>query len=415
MSTAHCRGIALALLLCGSCAILQAAETKCRAPGEAVAEPYLWYPKLDLARIPFHTGAGPWGPRAAIVAPTAPVTTRAVRVTSASQFALEARLNGTQIVVDAAYIGPVTLQSSVTDIDIVVPTGKRVAQLTIGAYSPPSTTRRVRVRGTTPGEHSGGTIGSITFLSASTADVIIDGVDLNGEDGKGGNLLWHFARGVERAAVVNVRGHSVGSASLHSPPSTHVVLAGNRLYTGARTREVNGYPEAWGTRGGEQIVVFDNRLEGTRFHRVRVHPKPGLHQYAWVSNNVFVDPYEGRIFSAFNVGGNAPGDRYAAVWAVCNEVYAHSSCMTPSFDGTVANFAMLTSNAFYGNITETLQRTLQNAHGAGRDYLSGNKFSAWREPPKWDGAGDPRTIPLPVEQPMRHSPGLAFKPCPPPS
>jgi hypothetical protein len=380
----------------------------CPAAGAPVAEPYRWYPSLDLARIPFHRAAGPWGPRAAIVAPEPPVTQRNVRVSSASQLASEAQVPGATITVDAQYVAHVALSGDVKDLDLVVPAGRTIAQLTIGRFNSFSKVQRIRIRGTTPGSHSGGLIGMITFL-APAADVIIDGVDLNGADGEGGSLLWNFPRGVERLAVVNVRGHSAGPGSLQQT-GKDIVIAGSRLMTGARPREVNGYSEGWGIRAGDRLVVFDNRIDGTRFHRVRVHPEDGGPQYAWVADNVLVDPHEARIFSAFNRGGQSL--RYAAVWAECNRVYAHSTCMPPSFDGKDANYAMLTSNTLFGSITEELQRSVQAAHGPGRDYLSGNKFSRWQAPPAWDGPGDPTVIPLPPVKPSRHNPAHASAPCP---
>ena len=113
----------------------------CPAPGAAVSEPYRWYPALDLARIPFHTSAGSWGPRTPITAPAPPVTRRTVHVNSAAQLAADARVPGSIIIVDAAFIGPTIIAGDVADIDIVVPPGRRVSQLTIGRYTPASVTR----------------------------------------------------------------------------------------------------------------------------------------------------------------------------------------------------------------------------------------------------------------------------------
>lgn len=391
------------------------AAQACPSPGTPVVEPYRWYPLLDLARVPFHTASGPWGPRAPIAAPAPPATTRTVRVTSASQLAAAALVPGTLIVVDAEYVGNAVVFGDVTDIDIVVPRGRTVGQLIIGRYTPPSTTRRVRIRGTTPGSHSGGLLGHISFASSLATDIIIDGVDLNGANGRGGSLLWAFGGGVERAAVVNIRGHGVGSASLYS--HTHgvidVVIAGNRIMSGARPREVNGYLDGWGVRGGDRIVIYDNRIDGTRYHRVRMHPKQGTQiQYAWVANNTFIDSHEARIFSVFSIGA---ATKYSGVWAICNRVYAHSRCMPPSFEAPDAQYAMLTHNTFFGSITEAGQRIIQTAHGAGRDYLTGNTFSPWQAPPQWDGSGDPTiTVPLPPQDSNRYNAALAFQPCPPP-
>lgn len=387
----------------------------CPAPGAKIVEPYRWYPSLDLTRIPFHTGAGPWGPRAAIVAPSAPFTTRNVHVTSAAELAAEALVPQTRITVAAQFIGPVTVMGNVTDVDIVVPQGHRVARIIIGRYTPPSTTQRVRIRGSTPGIHSGGVIGKITFAStASISDVIIDGVDLNGDDDNGGNLLWEFVRGADRVAVVNNRGHSVGPAGLGPQEGAGTVFAGNRIMSGARPREVNGYGEGWGIRAGGRLVVFDNRIDGTRYHRVRVHPEPGPQQYVWAADNTFVDPHEARIFSVFNASGST-SYRYAAAWAVCNRVYAHSTCIGPSFDAYHANYARLNSNAFFGSITEAMQRSAQASNGPAHDYTTGNSYAAWQAPPaSWQAPGNPSAVPLPMVVPGRFNPAAKGPSCPPP-
>lgn len=385
----------------------------CPAPGTPVAEPYRWYPALDLARIPFHTAAGPWGARARIASPAPPVTHRTVHVTSAAQLATEALTRGTIIIVAAEFIGPAIILGDVQDVDIVVPRGRTLAQLGVGRFNPPSVTRRFRIRGTTPGEHSGGVVGNIGFHSDPVTDVIIDGVDLNGADGSGGNVLWQFARNPERVAVVNIRGHAVGAAS-QQIGGNDMVFAGNRIMAGARPREVNGKANftGWVIRGGDRIVVHDNRFESTRYHLIRVHPRPGPLQYAWVSNNTLVDRHEARIFNAFDLGH---GSRIAAVWVTCNQIYAHSTCHPPSLQATGAQYAVLANNTFYGSFTDSFQHRAQSREGANRDYLTGNTYLPWREPPAWTAPGDPATaVPLPPVNPLVHDPSLRVGPCPPP-
>jgi hypothetical protein len=385
----------------------------CPAPGTAVKEPYRWYPTLDLARIPFHHSDGPWGPKAPINAPAPPVTHRSVRVTSAPQLVAEAKVPGTLITIYADYIGFAVLFGNVSDIDIVVPPGRTVSQLWVGSYNPRSTTQRVRIRGTKPGVHSGGRLGRIIFYSDPATDLIIDGVDLNGDDGEGGNLLLQLPQSAERVAVVNVRGHAVGPAQLGG--GTDMVFAGNRIMSGARERQVNGYAEGWGIRAGGRIVVYDNRIDGTRYHRVRVHPGDSKRpEYAWVANNTFVDRHEARIFDAQEVTGKRSAS-YAGVWAICNRVYAHSSCIPPSFETRHADYAKLTSNSFFGSFTAAAQRRVQTFHGQGRDYLSGNTYAPWQPPPRWEAPGDPASVPLPPVKADRFNPAVAFNlTCPPP-
>lgn len=298
-----------------------------------------------------------------------------------------------------------------TDVDIILPEGITIGQVLIGRYTPDSTTTRVRVRGPTPGTHSGGLAGTLSFMSRTTTDIIVDGIDLNGADGMGGVAgLWGYAFSVERAAVVNVRGHAVGAASLGE--GVDIVYAGNSIMSGARPREVNGVPEGWGHRAGSRIVVFQSQIEGTRYHRIRVHPRADATQYLWAADNVLVDPHEARILDAFDLTGE--GQVFDGVWAVCNRVHAHSTCITPSFSASDASYARLTDNAIFGAFTEAAMASQATMNGAMHDYTTGNTYADWASPPPWGGPGDPTTVPLPPIDPSRFDASLAdpFGPCP---
>lgn len=381
----------------------------CPERGAPVIEPYAWYPALDLARIPFHVADGPWGPRAPIAAPDAPRTTRSVTVTSAAELSAEGIVPGTAVTIGASFEESAVLLGDVRDLDIIVPPGITTGPILVGRYTPDSTTLRARVRGTSPGAHSGGIVGSLSFMSRTTTDIIVDGIDLNGADGMGGAGLWGFAFAVERAAVVNVRGHAVGAGSLGE--GVDIVYAGNSIMTGARPREVNGWAEGWGHRAGSRIVVFGSQLEGTRYHRIRVHPAPGATQYLWAADNVLVDPHEARILDAFDLG---MGAEFSGVWAVCNRVYAHSTCITPSFSATDAAYASLTQNAIFGDFTADGMRAEAMRNGAMHDYTTGNTYGPWQDPPPWGAPGDPTLVPLPPVEPSRFDASLAdpFGPCP---
>ncbi len=387
-------------------------DLPCALEGSGPPEPYPWYPALDLSRVPFHAAAGAWGPAAPISAPAAPVTTRSIVVHTATELGTEALVPGTEIVVGSDILEPITIFGDVTDVDIVVPRGRAIGRLYVGRYTPSSTTSRVRIRGPVPMTHSGGRVGQVVYMSNPTSDIIIDGVDLNGEDGEGGAGLFQINFGATRGAIINVRGHATGGGSLQGA-STDLVIAGSTFFTGARPRIENGSPEGWGLRGGDRVVVFQNYIAGTRYHRVRVHPAEGATQYAWIVENVFVDPYEARIASAMNIGGPAEV-RIDGFWAQCNEVYAHSTCMTGSFDGTAADYAQLTHNSFFGSIDEALQTYLQGQYPS-QDYLTGNAFGTWAPPPAYPGPGDPREVPLPDDDPTDDDASLTFLDCPGPT
>lgn len=371
--------------------------TGCPDPSTSVAEPYRWYPALDLARIPFHVSAGAWGEQRPVAAPEPPTTTRSVTVSSRGELETEGLVPGTEITVTADIPETITLLGDVTDLDLIVPEGITIGAINVGRASPPSVSRRVRIRGTTPGEHSGGTLGQVTFFSADFQDAILDGVDLNATTDSGSGLAWYIAveEGSARFAIVNNRAHAAGATALHGPV-VDLVIAGNNLVSGARSRESNGYPEGWTLRGGRRIVVFDNHMEGNRYHRVRVHPDQASDEYAWVADNILVDPFEARIVW----GGAALSDDaspWDGFWAVCNRVHAHSNtdtgCIGFSFEAPDASYARLTNNDFYGVVDEA---GLIARMGMGdQDVTSDNVYQAWETPPPWDEPGDPRLIPLP--------------------
>ncbi len=183
--------------------------------------------------------------------------------------------------------------------------------------------------------------------------------------------------------------------ALHGPV-VDLVIAGNHCVSGGRSRESNGYPEGWTLRGGRRLVVLDNRLEGNRYHRVRVHPGGAANEYAWVADNVLVDPHEPRIVWGGAQLSPEAGD-WDGFWATCNVVYAHSDtstgCIGFSFEAPNATYARLTNNAFFGVVDEV---GLVARRGPGdQDVTSGNTFAPWEEPPPWGAPGDPRAIPIP--------------------
>jgi hypothetical protein len=388
---------------------LEPLEIPCVLATEPITEPYPWFPALDMARIPFHAGSGDFGPQAVLSFPVAPVTTRSVTVHSAAELVSEALIPGTEIIIGTSFADQAVIFGDVTDLDIIVPRGRFTADIIFGSYSPQSTTARVRVRGPTPLSHSGGRVGSLVFSSDPTSDVIIDGVDLNGEDQQGGGPLYYFSRPTDRVAIVNVRGRATGFGSLHVE-TRDLVVAGSNILTGARTRSQNGIVEGWGMRGGDRVVVFRNYMEGSRYHRVRVHPVDDTTQYTWIAENVFVDPNEARIVSAFDIGASTPGTLYDGIWAQCNLVYAHSTCITPSFDAPSAAYAQFTHNALFGSITQAQQTAVEDAN-PGHDYLTETTFSPWESPPAYPSPGDPRDIPLPPDDPTDDA-ALEGTPCP---
>lgn len=363
--------------------------------------PYKWYPDLNLNKIPFHKADGAWGPKSPIVAPDAPVTTRQVTVTTATQFRTAALVPGTEITVGADILEPFVVQGNITDVDVIIPAGRTTRQISFGGWNPGTVTQRLRVRGTVPMSHSGGQVGTLTFYGNSVSDLIIDGLDM--VDGTEASL-WHLAGSISggtasRVAVINNRGRAGGPGNLGY--SSNYVIAGNNFVTGEYTRAQANRAEAWGIRTGGTgaVVVYRNRIDGTRYHRVRAHPKHTPNEYIWVSGNIFFDRTEARIFDVFRVGDSLPGERTAAAWFDKNTVYAESSSgMTPSMQANHTNYARVTNNTCYGILNAAQQKIIEGvSEAANKDFVTGNTYSAWQDPPAWvSPPGDPRQLVLPA-------------------
>lgn len=362
--------------------------------GGGVAVPYPWYPELDVTSIPFGT-SGAWGAGLPLEAPAAPVVTRDVTVTTAAELSAEAT-SGTRITVGADIDAVVDIRAN--DVEVIVPRGRFVRTIVLAGF-PFDRIARIRIRGETIGVHSGGLVGKIWSLGP-VDDLIVDGLDLNGDNaadvqqgqgiqsGDGPNARW---------AIVHNRGNFRGWAFLGG--AAHLVFAGNNFLHGRGSREENGYVEGWGIRaGGGPLVLFQNRIEGTRYHAIRAQPGGGEGEYLYAAENTIVSLNEARIGWIWANLGN--GMRADGTWFSRNDVYTHvaATCgLGVSLEAFDVEYSRVNGNRFFGGGDSVLSEAslaAQISTYTGDHDWSGNTFEALGPLPAWGGPGDPTTIPL---------------------
>jgi hypothetical protein len=374
-------------------------QAGCAAPPAAGSYP--WYPSLNLSAIPWHNASGAWGPRVAIEAPAAPVTTRSVNVTSASQFNSAAGVAGTRITVTSGWAQNSVVTINANNIDVIIPPGVTVGAIEIGAWPRTTPLSRIRIRGTTPGTHSGGLMGQYRDF-AMASDIIIDGIDINGASGFGpGETNQAFRASGTRLAVLNSR--VIAGAYTWLGSAKHVVIANSNFYHGAASRDAVGIVEGWGIRNtGGPITIVDSRIQGTRYHNLRAQSVGGSGELLYVTRSTFVAQAEGRTAWLWN---NLNAGPYIGQGAILegNSIYTYAQpgC---GFGGEISvnnvSYSVGRNNRFYGggsavlSLTTLLNLALGGAPGS-HDWSNGNTFAPLVSFPAWTGPGDPTQVPLP--------------------
>lgn len=364
------------------------------------AQPYAHYANLDLAAVEFHNSAGSWGPQKTVEAPEAPVTNRDVTVTNQTDLTTNARIPGSRITIGADINpnGMIVISGNIVDVDIIIPQGRILGHLVVGGYNSADSINRFRIRGSTIGQYSGGLLSGVTYFG-DPGDLILDGIGIRDLIEAGGTqLAIHFGfspsgHTADRVAVVNCVIRTSAAAVLGHVKQ--IVFAGNSIVSGDRTRAVNGSLEGWGIRLEPDVAIFyGNRIEGTRYHRIRLHPRiENTSRYGWISNNVFVDPNEARIIWAADLGpvNGRPASNMNAMIIKNNIIHAHSTCMPPSFEPIASNYVQTSSNTFMGGFTSNSLTTLGQNFGMNL-IGEATTFASWQLPPAWSAPGDPRVL-----------------------
>ena len=368
----------------------------------ATGTSYPWYPALDLSTIPFHNAAGPWGPQFPIQAPTAPsFSGTTVNLSVAGQgYNFFSPTPGTRYVV-AANVGSINFSGTITDIELVIPSGFSTGQLTIGG-----TINRFRARGSTVGAHSGGQVFRIDLSNGGSGtlinDVIFDGFKIGSSiEAFGYNIVQSDV--VNRFCVVNCKMRAVRSTFIGT--GRQVVWAGNSIQSGVysvaqTTGTVDINAAQWSIRHGTEgpVVLFQNDIRGRKYHRFRTGantPAEAASTYHYIAENQIVDEQESAITLVLG-----------ATTSPCtiitnNDIYAYEAGGGARFNAEKANYARITNNRIRSNsITASYLNSQRNSHLAGNpsadvDFSTGNTFAGWSRPATWRGAGDPSDVVLP--------------------
>jgi hypothetical protein len=353
-------------------------------------DPYSLYPTLDLNTIPFHTAAGGWGAQSAVEEPSTPVTTTQTSVGTWAAFESACLTPGTEITVTASISGvgnPVS--GSMTDIDIIVNPGVVINNPIFGRFGQGDTITRVRMRGPTLGQYSGGQVHNARVFGLGT-DIIFTGIGMTG-GGANKEVALESAGGLahNRWAVTYCRGMTGNSFFLGNVHN--LVAAGNSIYSGADLTTVSPNDEAWNfrcTEGRGPVILYDNDMRNPRFHNVRYHPNnAALNQgYVWVASNLIVDLEEARIFWTGRASAGDSGNVLGS-WFLNNTIYAEDNdvIFTPDIEIEHCPYGRITGNVFYGDFDagDIYTSTVADV------VVSSNTFNGSAAEPAWTRAGDP--------------------------
>ncbi|MBX7079644.1 MAG: hypothetical protein K1X88_10685 [Nannocystaceae bacterium] len=380
---------------------------------------YRWYPALDKASIPFHAGAGPWGEARPIQEAAEPVVADEVTVASCDEFIAEMLLGAREITIGADIdCNGAVVDGNVSDVDVVIPPGTILRSFVLGSYLAGHTTSRLRFRGPTVGQHSGGQLHHVMWLAAPF-DTIFDGIDCTGPgviDGAQQAAILYNGPAGERTAITNVRG-AAGSYFFIGTISD-LVVTGSSFSSSIEPRGDSGQ-EGWvfrviGAPGPTGNVFYDNDLRGTRYHKLRFHPS-GTTGYAWVSDNNLVDMNEARILTVSQRLVSDPKGYYAGFWVERNEVWTDTNDPVhagPDFSSDSAAYVRFEANVLHSDeLTSDESLGIQDGSEAEpesppgypnvaipdeqQDWSrAGNQFGAMQPAPAWRAStpGDPTQI-----------------------
>jgi hypothetical protein len=375
-----------------------------------VGDPYPWHTSFNRQDAPWHIGSGSWGAQVEIDAPAAPVTTRQVTVHTQANFNTEAAVDGTEITIGTGWSTGATVTGS--DIDIIVPAGITISHIQLGAWPYEVPVDRLRVRGTTLGEHSGGRVGQFRDFELAS-DIIIDGVDINNASGfSTAETNACFRCYGTRYFIGNVRGISAGALWLGG--AKHVFIANSNFYHGGATRAQVGVAEGWGFRNtGGPFTIVDSQIAGTRYHNVRMQSVGGSGELFFTTGTDYMALAEGPCAWLWNNLNQSPlANGQGAIVRACRIYgYSHAGCgLSHELTANNCNYSRVEHNTFYSggavNYTQGYLDARQAAGGTAgalageggagdHNWSVGNMFAALTAFPAWGGPGDPTSIPLP--------------------
>lgn len=339
-----------------------------------------------------------------------PITTSQTTVHSESAFNAAAQIDGTEITIGTGWSGNSLVTIGANDLDIIIPPNVSVGAIQIAAYAPTVPYSRIRIRGPSPGRHSGGRMGQLRDFgvdsgTATHTDVTLDGIDLNGDSSfGGGETNQAFRTSVNRLVVVNCRAIAQGYIWLGA--AANVVIANSNFYHGAATRAQMSYAEGWGIRNTRgPFIIVDSRIQGTRYVNVRVQATdtgPPNSENLYIGRSSLVAVAEGRNLWCWN--SLAQGYRGESAYIENCDIYSYCDPTTGEFaeeiNITDVEYSRISNNRFYGGglavFTQAeLNSTAAAAEGDHDSSIGNTFFSLPASQPAWGGPGDPTLIPLP--------------------
>jgi hypothetical protein len=380
------------------------------------SDPYPLYTSFNRNDVPWHTASGAWGASVPIQAPTLPTTTRNVSVTSASQFETEAAVNGTRITITSGWSQLTNVAITGSDIDVIINPGVTIGAVQLGSYPYTDPMARIRLRGPTPGTKSGGMMGQYRGYGLAT-DVVFDGINMNGaSDFGGGSGLsgednQAFRPGGElRMAVMNccvTAGGYLWLGGQGTAPS-HVLIANCNMFHGAATRAAIGYPEGEGIRNhGGPLIIVDSRIQGTRYHGVRMHSEGNSGELFYMARSTLVSQNEGKLMWLWNTvpTGHTSLGQGAYIDNCDFYSYQNASCGSgpAEIDASDVQYSRIRNCRTYTAGTSTSSQSYFNSQAAAgggspgnHDWSVNNSFASYSSYPAWSSVGDPTALTLPA-------------------
>jgi hypothetical protein len=374
---------------------------------DAVCPPPSTPVNLDFSAIPWHNGSGPWGPQVRIQTPALPATTRTVNVSTREQFNQAAAVAGTLINVTASWAANTNAIINASNVDVVIPRGISIGAIEIGAYPRPASLSRIRIRGTTPGTHSGGRMGQYRDY-AGVSDVTIDGIDMNGQSGyPSAETNQAFRASGTRIAVLNTR--AIAAAYIWLGSARHVVISRSNFFHGAATiSTLGGDIGGWGFRNtAGPFTILDSRIQGTRYNNVRMQASGGQGELFYAARTTFVNTSEGgRTAWLWDNLGNSSGIAQGAI-IEDSTIYSYgaSGCGYADLRAPHAAYTRVRRNRFFSGGAVSWSQSALNGQtkysGGDHDWSVGHTFASISSLPPWGGPGDPTQIPIPMTLNLR--------------